>query len=493
MARGITHFGGYVPRLRMARDTIFQAHAWLNPGLRGANSGIRAFGDWDEDPLTYAIEAVRDALPEPNRKAVERFNLCSTSFPFAYRQNASLAATALGLPRSVQCSDLSGSDNAALLALSQACRSPGSTSLIAASERVRTPAASMMEMRLGEGGAAIQVGDENAVAVLMGEGHVTDDFVDRFRSSADAFDYVWEERWIRDEGYSRLALEASQKALSDAGLESRQINHFIAPTYLPKAQQQIARKLGIDSGSISDHLMDTCGYVGAAHGLLVLATVLETAEPGDRILVVQMGQGATALVFQVTEVINDVRPARGVAEWLRRGDLQKDYLKLAVFNRVLDWDRGMRGERDTKTALSALHRESDVVTGLIAGKCRKTGLVQFPPTRLSVSSNETALDQFEPYPLSERPARVVSYSADRLSFSLHPPSYVGLVDFEGGGRMPVQFTDIRADGIETGDRMRMVFRVKDYDEQRGFRRYFWKAQPDTRSQSSEEETTCREG
>ena len=39
-------------------------------------------------------------------------------------------------------------------------------------------------------------------------------------------------------------------------------------------------------------------------------------------------------------------------------------------------------------------------------------------------------------------------------------------------------TDITPDtDLAVGLPMRMVFRVKDYDHARGFRRYFWKAAP----------------
>ena len=42
----------------------------------------------------------------------------------------------------------------------------------------------------------------------------------------------------------------------------------------------------------------------------------------------------------------------------------------------------------------------------------------------------------------------------------------------------IDFTDIDADAeLSVGESMRMVFRVKDYDTRRGFRRYFWKAAP----------------
>ncbi|GIS89578.1 MAG: hypothetical protein CM1200mP18_22880 [Gammaproteobacteria bacterium] len=44
--------------------------------------------------------------------------------------------------------------------------------------------------------------------------------------------------------------------------------------------------------------------------------------------------------------------------------------------------------------------------------------------------------------------------------------------------MMSDLTDIDPDvELEVGISMRMVFRVKDYDMLRGFRRYFWKATP----------------
>ena len=42
----------------------------------------------------------------------------------------------------------------------------------------------------------------------------------------------------------------------------------------------------------------------------------------------------------------------------------------------------------------------------------------------------------------------------------------------------VAIADIDPDTeLQVGQPMRMVFRVKDYDTNRGFRRYFWKATP----------------
>ncbi len=39
------------------------------------------------------------------------------------------------------------------------------------------------------------------------------------------------------------------------------------------------------------------------------------------------------------------------------------------------------------------------------------------------------------------------------------------------------FTDVEPGAVEVGAPVEMTFRIKQYDERRGFRRYFWKAVP----------------
>lgn len=84
--------------------------------------------------------------------------------------------------------------------------------------------------------------------------------------------------------------------------------------------------------------------------------------------------------------------------------------------------------------------------------------------------------------MAELPVRVVTYTADSLTFSPDPPTFYGNIDFEGGGRLTAEFTDVTADDVEVGREMRMVFRIKSKDTLRGFTKYFWKAAPRPTSQ-----------
>jgi uncharacterized OB-fold protein len=117
------------------------------------------------------------------------------------------------------------------------------------------------------------------------------------------------------------------------------------------------------------------------------------------------------------------------------------------------------------------------VLGLIGGRCSQTGVVQFPKTDLAVNTESRISGTLEDYPLADRVAKVLSFTADRLAYSPDPPGYYGMIDFEGGGRMTAEFADIEEGEVEVGTQMRMVFRIKSFDELRGFRKYFWKAIP----------------
>jgi uncharacterized OB-fold protein len=140
-------------------------------------------------------------------------------------------------------------------------------------------------------------------------------------------------------------------------------------------------------------------------------------------------------------------------------------------------ERGMRAEQDKQTALTALHRNRDFLLGFIGGKCTKCGTLQIPKTRICVNPNcgehNSQIDEH----FAEKPASVMSWTADQLAYSIDPPAHYGMVNFEGGGRLMVDFTDVDTDAVEVNMPIRMVFRIKDRDEQRCFVRYFWKAAP----------------
>jgi len=73
------------------------------------------------------------------------------------------------------------------------------------------------------------------------------------------------------------------------------------------------------------------------------------------------------------------------------------------------------------------------------------------------------------------PGTVVTFTVDRLAFSLSTPVVVVVVDFDQGGRLQCEMTDVDPAQVKVGDRVEMTFR-------RSFtagdvHSYFWKARP----------------
>ena len=141
-------------------------------------------------------------------------------------------------------------------------------------------------------------------------------------------------------------------------------------------------------------------------------------------------------------------------------------------------ERGIRAEVDKGTGLTTLYRNRAMTQGFIGGKCNKCGTLQFPKSNICVAPDCAAIGSQEDEPFSSKTAKLNSYTADGLTYTPDPPNYFGMVQFDEGGRLMSDFTDIDpATELVVGMPMRMVFRVKDYDKRRGFRRYFWKATP----------------
>ena len=473
---GITGFGGYLPRLRLSRQAVAQANAWYAPGF-GARKGTRTMANWDEDSITMALAAARDCLgPDEDRQHVRAVLLASDTLPFVERLNAGVVAGALTLAEDIDAIDMGGSQRAALSAVARVQAGLGDVLVLAADDR-RTRSGSQQELDYGDAAAALLIGQDGVLAEYLASSVLSVDFVDHFRASGEDMDYHWEERWVRDEGIGKLMPRAISAALQQANVSAAQVDHFIFPTSFAKMDAQLAKACGIRTEAVVDALLDQVGDSGLPHGLLLLAHVLERAEPGQVIVVAQFGSGAQALVFRVTEAIGSFRPARGVGQWLARGVEERNYTKFLAFKGQLQLERGMRGEQDKKTALSTAWRHRVALMGLVAGRCEVTGSVHFPPSRLSYDQGKPLQDTQKPHKLADRSGRILSWSAEYLSYHPAPPHHYGQIDFDGGGRILMDFTDLDVGEVDSGTVMEMVFRVKDVDERRGFTRYFWKATP----------------
>lgn len=478
MTLGITGFGAYVPRLRLDRGAIAAAHKWMAPSLKGQAKGTRAFLSWDEDTVTMAVEAARDALRGADGGALRQIAFASTRPPYADLQSAAIVASALSLADDIGSVDSGNSQRAGTSGLLQALRGDEPALFVASDAPLGKPA-STQEIAYGAGAAAFVLGMQDVVAKLIGSASVTANFVDHFRATGERYDYFWEDRWIRDEAYLKIAPKAIKAALDKAGLTIADIHYFAMPSLLRGGAAATAKAVRF-GGTIIDDLSGNCGYAGAAHAPLLLASALEQAKPGERVLLVGFGQGADVLIFEATDAIGAASQRRGVAGSLSDAIVTDSYLRMLSFADGIDLEWGMRSEKNAKTALSEQYRSSDQIAAFKAGHCQACETVQFPQLEYCVNPDcHAPASQFIQESLVDAPAKVLTYTADWLSYHPAPPLYVGFVQFDNGARVLMEVADVGENGIEVGTPLRMIFRVKERDRARGYSRYFWKATPVT--------------
>ena len=475
---GITAYGGYVPRLRLSRKAAVEANSWFNPALKAYQKGERAICNWDEDSLTMGVEAARDCLRGEAPDGLNAVYMASTTMPFQDRQNANVLGTALSLGENLMTMDVTSSQRAGTTAMLNAFRGlGGGTTLLVASEKRRTKAAGTQELLYGDGAAAFLLGSEAVLAEYIGGHQLATDFVDHYRGANEEFDYNWEERWIRDEGYMKIVPRALEAAFAAVGITAGDVDHFIMPAVIRNIGGLVSRRVGLPAEAVRDNLQATMGESGTAHSMVMLSLCLQEAEPGQTIVVVGWGQGCDVLVFRTTDAVKSYAPGYGIKGYLARRKEETNYNRYLAFNNLVTQDKGLRAEVDKQTALTTLYRKKEMLLGFVGGKCRQCGTVQYPKTNVCVSPNCGAFHSQDDHPFSEVPATVQSWTADNLTFSPDPPQHFGMVVFEEGGRLMADLTDVDVGHVEVDMPLRMMFRVKAYDEQRGFTQYFWKAAP----------------
>lgn len=466
---GLLATSRYVPRMRLERSEIFAQHRWMAPSLKALAKGQKAMANWDEDSVTMAIEAVRNL--NIIRTEVSSLTLASTSLPFAERINAGIVASALQLPFNSSVRDVSSSYRSAttelLAVLSQAHEN---TQIIVASEKRSAKPASTSEMIQGDGAAAVAVGTGPIIAKLIACHTEYADFVDHFRQTGESHQYGWEERWTRDEGYMKIAVKAIQYCLKQHGVQAEEIAHFVMPAVLSKINESIAKKMGFTQAKVIDTHRETVGDLGSAQSLAMLDTALRQAKSGELILLACFGSGCDVILLRRTDA-----PCSGNEPMTSKSET--NYLKYLAFNQQIELDWGMRAEMDNKTALTAAWRDQDRIAHFEGGKCKHCGTVQFPSGRMCVNPECNAQDSQLPFSLADEPAHVLSHTSDFLAYTPHPPFQFGHIDFVSGARVLMEFTDTDQEELHASLPVRMVYRIKEFDNKRGFRRYFWKATP----------------
>ena len=395
---GITSFGAYIPLWRLKREVIDRG-----------GKGEKSVGNFDEDSLTMAVASAVESLKDLDRNSIDALLFASTTFPYKERQNAGLVAAAADLRTDIFTTDVSGTlrggTTAIKLASDMVKAGSAAQVLIAAADcRLGVPGSSY-EKFLGDGAATVVIGDSGVAAEIEGGRSVYNEMIDVWRSDEDKYIRSWDERFIQSQGYVKTVLETVQGLLKDKGLGPQDFAKVVLYAPDQRRMTEVAMKLGFDlKTQVQDPHLGDIGNTGTASTVLMLIAALETARPGDRILVVSYGDGCDALIFKVTDLIENLRGRKGLSSYLETKQYIKDYPTYLEWKGILHRERGP-GKPAQEVSLTALRRDWSEVIRFRGSKCSSCGTVQYPPQRICTECHSA--DQLEPIRLSDKKGKTV--------------------------------------------------------------------------------------
>ncbi len=463
--KGILGYAGYLPAYRISRDAIAAAWGSRSPG--GQKRTIR----FDEDSLTMAATAAQDCLATLPEREIAGLVFASTTAPYAERLNAGVLAAICDLPPDCTTADFGGSLRAGAtalrLALESQATSRGSATLVCAADTREAAPGSAEEMSFGDAAAAIAVGEGDVLAEVVATAGCYDDFFDAVRRDRDPRVVSYASKFSVERGYQRNLTAVIRRVLQQAGLDPGQVHRLVVNSPDRKSHIQLSKKLGFREDRVQDIGWQDIGLTGCSMPLLLLASALEEAEPGEWILLAAYGDGADALLLRTTEKIRAYRPR------VRLDCQRKQSIDSGSYTLYRAAREYLRGQEDTLEISNVFYAKEESQNVRLHGvSCRHCGTRQLPQASICVGCQKG--DGLEEVALA-RTGKIFTYAVDSLYPSAFPPTVMAVVDLDGGGRLYCEVVDVEPSRVSIG--MPVELAIRRLKEGGGLHHYFWKCRP----------------
>lgn len=300
---GIVGYGAYVPRYRLPASEV--ARVWSDSS-GGLPIKEKAVAGLDEDTLTMAIEAARNALARAqiDPAQLRAVWVGSESHPYAVKPTSTIVAEAIGATPYVQAADLEFACKAGSEAIVAGMGIVGSGMgryvLAIGMDTAQGRPGDHLEYTAASGGAAFILGPaEESLAVYEASlSHVTDtpDFWRRAYVHYPSHGH----RFTGEPAYFEHILSAGKALMSELGTTPGDYQYAVFHQPNTKFPQRVAQMLGFTPEQIKAGLLvSVIGNTYAGSSLIGLTAILDEAKPGDRIFMVSFGSGAGSDAFSI--------------------------------------------------------------------------------------------------------------------------------------------------------------------------------------------------
>ncbi|TCO62107.1 OB-fold domain-containing protein [Actinocrispum wychmicini] len=457
---GIIGYASYLPHYRITEAAL---------GTRAGGHG-RLVACHDEDTTTMAVEACRRVLSAGRHPDLAAVKVTTPVPPYLVKNNASAVHAALGLDESVRATDAGSATRSALALLIEAAQQDRAQLLAVSDMRGGLPGGPDEREGADAAVAFVTGSGPSVIAEVLGDAAVTMEILERWRLPGAPADRRWEEHFGAEQ-YVPAGQRAFDAALKQAGLTASEIDYLLVSSTNRRAARTLRRTAGTRPEASTVDSTGGLGQAGAADAGVQLAAVLDLAEPGQHIVVVSLADGADAVVLRTTDALVSGRQRIPFGDQAAACDDPVDQFT------VLRW-RGLLPVEDLprptpKAPMGPPARRATGWKFALRGSVCSCGAVHLPPQRVCASCG--AVDDMRVRPVAGRPARVVTGTTDRLAWSPHPPASYAVIDFDGGGRLECELTEVDDTAIAPGLAVEMVFRRGHTRD--GVHNYFWKARP----------------
>lgn len=336
MVSGIVGYGVYIPRFRIRLDEI--ARVWGNG--EEITEGLRVFEksvpDLDEDTVTIAVEAARNALQRAriDPKRIGAIYAGSESHPYAVKPTATIVGQAVCTSSSFTAADFEFACKAGTAAL-QACLGLVGSNLIDLGLAIGADVSQgapgdMLEYTAAAGGAAYLIGSRDVAAEIEGTYSFTSDTPDFWRREGMPYPEHGG-RFTGEPAYFKHVTGAARGLLERLGSAPEDYDYAVFHQPNGKFPVRVAKMLGFSKKQIEPGLIvPLIGNTYSASCLIGLAATLDIAKPGERIFVTSFGSGAGSDAFSIS--VNDkIEEIRCGAPSVRDYIGEAEYLDYAMY------------------------------------------------------------------------------------------------------------------------------------------------------------------
>ena len=331
---GIVGYGSYVPSWRVEIECIAR-HWGRDRAHRPAALRMKSIPAWDEDTCTMSVEAATAALDSARLRAEEVGGIWigTESKPYAVKSSAVTVAGILGIGPDIAAGDVEFACKAGTETLRLALWGVGAGgcryAIAIGMDTAQARPGDELEYTAAAGGGAIVVGPrEQSVAVVHHWVAYVSDTPDFYRRAGDRYP-THAGRFTGAPAYFHHTRQAAQKLLRETRLSPADIDHVAFHHPNPAFPREIGAELGFTPQQLRAGLLP--GQIGNAYAgsmFLSLNSILDVAEPGERIMCASYGSGAgsDAFLLTATEKLHDARGrTKSVRQYLDRYQVVHDY------------------------------------------------------------------------------------------------------------------------------------------------------------------------